>query len=231
MVEPDDLRVDDLTPVAQDYIKVIWSATEWDEPPITTKGLASRFSTSPANVSDTVRRLAGQGLVTYEPYRPVTLTEKGGRLAVAMVRRHRLIETFLAEVLGYAWDEVHEEAERLEHATSEDFLARIDRLLGHPQIDPHGDPIPGPDGTWTTLPDVVRLADAPAGHYRVVRVSDASRESLSRLGQHGVVPGAFLEVTADSPPLTMVGGSPVDLPTEDVAAVRVRPIVAHPKPS
>lgn len=231
MVEPGDLGVDDLTPVAQDYIKVIWSATEWDDPPITTKGLASRFSTSPANVSDTMRRLASQGLVLYEPYKPVTLTEKGGRLAVAMVRRHRLIETFLAEVLGYAWDEVHEEAERLEHATSEDFLLRVDKLLGHPRIDPHGDPIPGPDGTWTAQSGAVPLAEAPAGSYRVARVSDASRESLSRLAQCGVIPGARLEVTTDAPPLTEVEGSPVDLRTEDVAAVRVRPIgaiVRHP---
>lgn len=219
----DDLGVDDLTPVAQDYIKVIWSATEWDEPPITSKGLASRFATSPANVSDTMRRLAGQGLVAYEPYKPVILTGKGERLAVAMVRRHRLIETFLAQVLDYAWDEVHEEAERLEHATSDDFLARIDRLLGHPQIDPHGDPIPGPDGTWTTPADVVRLAGAPGGRYRVARVSDASRESLARLGRYGVVPGALLEVTTGAPSLMTVEGSPVDLQAEDLAAVRVRP--------
>ncbi len=84
MDAPNDLSVDDLTPVAQDYIKVIWSATEWDEPPITTKALASRFATTPANVSDTMRRLASQGLVTYEPYRPVALTDRGSHLAVAI---------------------------------------------------------------------------------------------------------------------------------------------------
>lgn len=229
MAESDDLGVDDLTPVAQDYIKVIWSATEWGEPPITTKGLASRFSTSAANVSDTMRRLASQGLVSYEPYRPVTLTERGSHLAVAMVRRHRLIETFLAEVLGYAWHEVHEEAERLEHATSEDFLERIDLLLGHPKFDPHGDPIPGPAGTPKPPRDVIQLSEALAGRYRVVRVSDASRESLARLGRYGVVPGAFLEVTADRPPLIAIEDSPVDLRTEDLEAVRAQPIgVAQP---
>ena len=226
MAAPDDLNVDDLTPVAQDYIKVIWSATEWGEPPITTKGLASRFSTSAANVSGTMRRLASQGLVSYEPYRPVTLTERGSQLAVAMVRRHRLLEAFLAEVLGYAWHEVHDEAERLEHAVSEDFLDRVDRLLGHPQFDPHGDPIPGPAAAWQPLSDAVRLSDASAGHYRVARVSDASRESLARLGQHGIVPGAFLEVTADTPPVVTINGTPVDLRAEDLTAVRIQPIGA-----
>lgn len=226
MGEPDDLGVDDLTPVAQDYLKVIWSATEWGEPPITTKGLAGRFSTSAANVSDTMRRLASQGLVSYEPYRPAALTERGGRLAVAMVRRHRLIETFLAEVLGYAWHEVHEEAERLEHATSGDFLQRIDRLLGHPQYDPHGDPIPDPSGTWEPPPDAVRLSRAPAGRYRVVRVSDANRDVLTRLGRYRVVPGALLELTADTPPVIAIEDSPVDLRPEDLEAVRVQPMGA-----
>lgn len=225
MAEPDDVGVDELTPVAQDYIKVIWSATEWGEPPITTKGLASRFSTSPANVSDTMRRLASQGLVDYEPYRPVTLTGRGSRLAVAMVRRHRLIETFLAQVLGYALHEVHEEAERLEHATSDDFLERVDHLLGHPQFDPHGDPIPGP--TARTPPsDTVRLSAAPAGRYRVVRVSDANREPLARLALHGIVPDAFIEVTAGSPPVITINGSPIDLPAEDLEAVRIQPVGA-----
>ena len=224
MGEPGDPEVDDLTQVAQDYLKAIWSATEWGGPPITTKGLAARFSTSPANVSDTMRRLANQGLVSYEPYRPAALTPRGARLAVAMVRRHRLIETFLAEVLGYAWQEVHEEAERLEHATSDDFLDRIDRLLNHPLFDPHGDPIPDPRGTWKPPSDAVRLSDAPAGRYRVVRVSDADREVLTRLGRCGTLPGALLERSAHTPPVIRIEGSPVDLRPEDLEAVRVQPM-------
>ena len=170
-----------------------------------------------------MRRLAGQGLVSYKPYRPVTLTATGSHLAVAMVRRHRLLEAFLAEVLGYAWHEVHDEAERLEHATSEVFLERVDRLLGHPQFDPHGDPIPGAAAAWQPPSDAVRLSDAPAGHYRIARVSDASRESLARLGPHGIVPGAILEVTADTPTGITINGSPVDLRVEDLKAVRVQP--------
>ena len=122
--------VDELTAVAQDYLKVIWSATEWGDPPITTKGLAARLGTTQANVSETVKRLAAQGLVTYESYRPVRLTARGERLAVAMVRRHRLIEAFLVGVLDYRWDEVHDEAEALEHAASDTLIDRIDALLG-----------------------------------------------------------------------------------------------------
>ncbi|MGC3953539.1 MAG: metal-dependent transcriptional regulator [Propionicimonas sp.] len=207
-------EVDALTPVAQDYLKVIWAATEWGEPPITTKGLATRFGTSQANVSDTVRRLAGQGLVSYEPYRPVVLTERGVRLAMAMVRRHRLIECFLAQVLGYGWDEVHDEAERLEHAVSDDFLARIDRLLQHPRFDPHGDPIPGPDGSLPAAGSAVPLPQAGPGPHLVARVSDADSEVLGRLRKRHLVPGV------------VVDAADLDLTDPDLAAVRVRPVAA-----
>lgn len=207
-------EVDTLTPVAQDYLKVVWAATEWGEPPITTKGLAARFGTTQANVSDTVRRLAAQGLVVYEPYRPVALTERGVRLAMAMVRRHRLIECFLAQVLGYGWDEVHDEAERLEHAVSDDFLVRIDVLLGRPRFDPHGDPIPGPDGTLPAAAPAVLLPQAEPGRYLVARVSDADPELLGRLRSRGLVPGAVIDTAR------------LDPADPDLAAVRVRPMGA-----
>jgi len=203
-------RVDELTPVAQDYVKVIWTATEWGGPPITTKGLADRFETTQANVSETVRRLAGQGLVAYEPYRPVVLTPRGRRLAMAMVRRHRLLECFLAEVLGYRWEEVHAEAERLEHAVSDDFLDRIDRLLGHPRTDPHGDPIPDRHGSLPAAAPSELLSEVGPGRYLVARVSDADPDALARLRARGVVPGAVVD-TAD-----LVSSDP------DLAAVRVR---------
>ncbi len=186
--------VDDLTPVAQDYLKVIWSATEWGDPPITTKGLAARLGTTQANVSDTVKRLAAQGLVTYESYRPVRLTERGERLAVAMVRRHRLIEAFLVGVLNYRWDEVHDEAEALEHAASDTLIDRIDALLGHPVADPHGDPIPAADGTLRRRP-AVRLTRI-VGPRRVVRVSDADPEVLARCRALGIVPDAVVDAAA-----------------------------------
>lgn len=216
------MQVDDLSPVAQDYLKVIWSAVEWGEPPITTKAIAARLGTSQANVSETMRRLHAHGLVVHQPYRPVTLTPLGERLALGMVRRHRLLETFLAEVLGYGWEEVHGDAERLEHAVSDRFLERIDALLGRPRIDPHGDPIPTADGHWDAPAGAVRLSGAGPGEYRVVRVSDADPDRLTRLRAHHVVPGAAVSVAADGAVRIGPDGSVLGLGTDDLSEVRVR---------
>lgn len=212
------MDVDELTSVAQDYLKVIWSATEWGGPPITTKALAARFATTAANVSVTLRRLETQGLVAYQPYRPAELTELGRRLAVAMVRRHRLLETFLARIVGYAWDEVHDEAERLEHAVSDDFLARVDHLLGHPRFDPHGDPIPDAAGGFS-VPRTVELAAAGPGAYEVARVSDDDAAVLAELSRMGLVPGARIEVGGAGE--LQLDGTPVALPLPLCAAIRV----------
>ena len=208
-------RVEPLTAVAQDYLKVMWSATEWGDPPITTKALAARFGTSPANVSETLRRLDSQGLVHYQPYRPARLSASGERLALAMVRRHRLLETYLAGLVGYAWNEVHDEAERLEHAVSDDFLDRIDALLGFPTRDPHGDPIPGRDGSVPSPGVTLILGEALPGRYRVVRVSDSDPAALARLREAGLVPGAEASV-----PLALAGLLPGDVELVRVTAVR-----------
>jgi DtxR family Mn-dependent transcriptional regulator len=216
-------HVGDLTQIAQDYLKVIWSAIEWGDPPITTKGLAARFATTQANVSETMRRLDGQGLVTYQPYKPVTLTTLGESLAVAMVRRHRLLETYLAQALNYGWEEVHDEAERLEHAVSDEFLDRIDHLLGYPRIDPHGDPIPGPNGDWTPQTDAIKLSQAEPGQYRVVRVADTNPEQLSRLRREHLAPGSTVQVRAGLPPVIVGARSPAGIDPADLDAVRVRP--------
>ena len=184
-----------LTSVAQDYLKVVWAAGEWSTAPVTTKRLAERLGVGAPTVSETVRRLCDQGLLRHEPYGAVELTPRGRAHAVAMVRRHRLIETFLVRELGYGWDEVHDEAEVLEHAVSERFVDRVDAILGRPGRDPHGDPIPARDGRLT-VPPMVRLADLPAGATGVVgRVSDASPEVLQYLTSVGIT----LEV-----PLTVV---------------------------
>ena len=214
------MDLDQLSPVAQDYLKVIWSAGEWDEPPITTTGLATRFATTAANVSATLRRLQAQGLVDYQPYRPATLTPLGRRLAIAMVRRHRLLETFLAHTLGYAWDEVHDEAERLEHAVTEVFLARIDELLGHPLVDPHGDPIPGPDGSLDPMVATADLTKVPPGDYVVARVADTDSQLLAGLAGVGLRPGVEVTMTADGR-IRLVAGDPVSLGTVQLGAVRV----------
>jgi len=182
-----------LTAVTQDYLKVVWSAQEWSSQPVTTKLLASRLGVGASTVSETVRRLADAGYVTHQPYGAVELTAEGRRHALAMVRRHRLIETFLVEVLGYGWDEVHDEAEVLEHAVSDAFVARIDAQLGHPRRDPHGDPIPGPDGS-VDAPAARVLWEAEPGAWSVARISDADPELLRYLETVRLVLDAPVEV-------------------------------------
>src|SRR4051794_1167650 len=179
------MPVSDLSSVAQDYLMIIWSATEWSDEPVTVKQLSERMGVRAATVSDGVRRLAEQGLVAHERYGGVELTDSGRRHAVAMVRRHRLIETFLVEELSYGWDEVHDEAEVLEHAVSDGLVERMDRRLGFPARDPHGDPIPTSDGTPRRL-DAVALLAAPAEvALAVVRISDADPAVLRYLGERG----------------------------------------------
>ncbi|MFE4469741.1 metal-dependent transcriptional regulator [Leifsonia sp. NPDC056824] len=188
------MPVSDLSPVAQDYLKLIWSATEWSADPITVKQLSERMGVRAATVSDGIRRLADQGLVVHEPYGAIELTDDGRRGAVAMVRRHRLIETFLVEELGYGWDEVHDEAEVLEHAVSDGLVDRIDRRLGFPARDPHGDPIPTADGT-PRRPEAVPLLNAETGvPLTVVRISDADPAVLRYLRERGIGLDAVLTV-------------------------------------
>lgn len=131
-----------LTTVAQDYIKVVWGMQEWSAEPVTTKDLSDRLNVGASTVSETVRRLAAQGLLEHKRYGAISLTELGRTHALDMVRRHRLLETYLVSELGYTWDEVHDEAEILEHAVSDLLIDRIDQKLDHPTRDPHGDPIP-----------------------------------------------------------------------------------------
>lgn len=179
-------RPTDLTPVAQDYLKVVWGAQEWSDERVTTKLLAERIGVGASTVSETVRRLSAQGLLEHAPYGAITLTERGRSLALAMVRRHRLLETYLVSELGYGWDEVHDEAEVLEHAVSDLLIDRIDARLGHPTRDPHGDPIPGADGT-VVRPPAVPLADLVVGDRgTVVRISDADPDVLRYLAEIGV---------------------------------------------
>ncbi len=176
----------ELTSVAQDYLKVIWTAQEWSQEKVSTKLLAERIGVSASTVSEAVRKLADQGLVEHARYGSITLTEHGRRAAVAMVRRHRLIETFLVNELGYGWDEVHDEAEVLEHAVSELLMARIDAKLGYPDRDPHGDPIPSVDGAVPT-PPARQLSDFQAGQSgRVARISDSDPDMLRYFDSVGI---------------------------------------------
>jgi DtxR family Mn-dependent transcriptional regulator len=184
-VRPDD-EPGELTAVAQDYLKVIWNAQEWSLEKVSTKMLADRIGVSASTASESIRKLAQQGLVDHEKYGAVTLTDSGRRAALAMVRRHRLLETFLLKELGYSWDEVHDEAEVLEHAVSDRLVARIDAKLGFPQRDPHGDPIPASDGQVPRPParQLWACHDGDAG--TVARISDADPEMLRYFDSVGI---------------------------------------------
>jgi DtxR family transcriptional regulator, Mn-dependent transcriptional regulator len=156
--------------------------------------VAERLSVSSASVTGMFGRLQEMGLVGYERYRGASLTAAGLAEALRLVRRHRLIETFLMEHLGYSWQDVHEEAERLEHAVSDEFTERLAELLGHPARDPHGDLIPAADGTLL-LDSSNPLSEAQVGQrIRIVKVDDESTLVLNHLGERGLVPGRTLSV-------------------------------------
>jgi DtxR family transcriptional regulator, Mn-dependent transcriptional regulator len=189
----------------EDYLKTIYDL-ERGAQPATTNGIALRLAISPASVSGMMRRLADQGLITHEPYRGVRLTEDGRRAALRTLRRHRILECYLTEVLGYPWDRVHEEAEQLEHTASEELIERMASALGDPSHDPHGAPIPSREGEVdeTTLRT---LADAAVGEQvRVRQVMDKDAERLRYLAELGIRPGALVRILERAPfdgPITL----------------------------
>lgn len=184
------------SPAVDDYLKTIYHHTEWQDERMTPSQLAGVLGLAPSSVTEMVKKLASLGLVTHRPYGPVSLTATGERRAAAIIRRHRLIETWLVREFGYAWDEVHDEAEVLEHAISDRLLAGIDDLLGDPLFDPHGDAIPRADGTVVREPFVL-LADAAAGHTgRVLRVSDRDADVLRVAEAAGMTVATEVTVTA-----------------------------------
>ncbi|MET4588826.1 metal-dependent transcriptional regulator [Arthrobacter sp. 754] len=183
----------------EDYVKVIYGFTEWQAKPITSSQLAQRLGVANSSVSEMVRKLKDQGLVDHKPYSAITLTPAGVRLALSMVRRHRLIETYLVQELGYSWDEVHDEAELLEHAVSDTFIERMATKLGNPQRDPHGDPIPSADGT-VLLPPAHLLAELDEGHTgRITRISDENPDLLRYLAAEEIDLDAEVEVLGRRP--------------------------------
>ena len=198
-VSPDEtpnIGVRDLTMVAQDYLKIIWTTQEWSHEKVSTKLLAERLGVSASTASESIRKLADQGLVHHEKYGAVTLTDRGRHAALGVVRRHRLLETFLVSELGYGWDEVHDEAEILEHAVSDLMLDRIDAKLGYPTRDPHGDPIPAADGQVPTPPARQLSACADGDFGTVARISDADPEMLRYFDAVGISLDSRLQVLA-----------------------------------
>ncbi|HEX9088263.1 MAG TPA: metal-dependent transcriptional regulator [Arthrobacter sp.] len=220
----------------EDYVKVIYSFTEWQDKPITATQLAQRLGVANSSVSEMVRKLKDQGLVDHQPYSAITLTADGVRLALSMVRRHRLIETFLVRDLGYRWDEVHDEAELLEHAVSDTFIERMAAKLGNPVRDPHGDPIPAADGS-VLMPAARRMSELDDGHTgRITRISDDNPELLRYLSAEEIGLDADIEVLGRKP----FGGALVvrigsggtrqefDLAEEVASALWVHSETAHP---
>jgi DtxR family Mn-dependent transcriptional regulator len=161
----------------EDYLKHIYKLQATDKK-VTTSSLAGRLSIAPASVTEMIKKLSEQGLLRHTPYRGVALTEKGRRHALRIVRRHRLWEVLLVELLGLSWDEIDREAERLEHSTSQELERKIDEVLGYPKVDPHGDPIPTEDGELRETA-YESLADLEPGQTCTIkRVSDRNPEIL-----------------------------------------------------
>jgi DtxR family Mn-dependent transcriptional regulator len=203
-------------PVIENYLKTIYAHTEWQGDAITPSVLAERLGLAPSTVTEMVKKLAASGLVTHVRYGAITLTDAGRAEAVAVVRRHRLTETWLVREMGYSWDEVHDEAEVLEHAISDRLLESIDARLGHPDRDPHGDPIPASDGSVRREAAIVVGAAEP-GHVGVVlRISDRDPELLRSLEASGIDIGTTVSVAGGA---VIAGDATVPLTDEAASAI------------
>jgi DtxR family transcriptional regulator, Mn-dependent transcriptional regulator len=191
-------RLPDLTAPVEDYLKAIYELERASEP-AETNAIARLLKIAPASVSGMVRRLAEQGLITHERYHGARLTAAGRRAALRTLRRHRVIEAYLTSALGYSWDRVHDEAERLEHAASDELIDRMAAAIGEPATDPHGAPIPTRDGTLEERSLVPLSALESGERARVERVSDRNPERLRYLAELGIVPGTDVQVIAREP--------------------------------
>jgi DtxR family transcriptional regulator, Mn-dependent transcriptional regulator len=193
-------REENLSEAVQDYLKAIYEIS-LDDSPSSTNQIAERLNVAPASVTGMLKRLSSMDppLVVYQRHRGVQLTDEGRRISLQIIRKHRLIELFLVNVLGYAWDEVHEEAERLEHAVSFRFGERLARLLGEPEFDPHGDPIPNSE-LHLPLQPTISLSEVEPGKRAAIRRVHTSDAALLRyLGEMGVQPGAKITVLEQVP--------------------------------
>lgn len=213
------------TPVVEDYLKAVWMLQQV-ESPVSTSRIAERLGLSAAAVTAMVKRLAEQHLLRHEPYYGVRLTGAGELAALRIIRRHRVLELFLVEVLGYEWDRVHAEAERLEHAASDELIERLARLLGEPDRDPHGNAIPTADGV-VDRGRYPALGELPAGEARrILEVEVEEPEQLRYLGSLNLYPGAEVQVVHKSPfdgPVSLqVNGEPAVISHSLAQRIRVR---------
>jgi DtxR family Mn-dependent transcriptional regulator len=219
------MSTQELSHAVEDYAKAIYVLEERVGGPVTNNAIADRLSVTPASASSMVKKLDGLGLVAHVPYRGVRLTARGRRVALEVLRHHRLLERYLVEELGVPWDRVHDEAEVLEHVLSEDLEARIAAKLGDPRLDPHGDPIPTLE-LEIEQGETRALAELEPGEQGTFsRVSDADPEKLRYLEEQGIAPGMALTVVAREPfggPLRVnIAGGEHALGGELAAAMRV----------
>ncbi len=198
-------RRDDLTGAIEDYLKAIYAIGQevaeggGEHRSVATTAIAGRLGVAPASVSAMIKRLADQGLVEYTPYQGVSLTVSGRQATLRIIRRHRVIESYLVHALGYAWEEVHDEAERLEHAISDLLVERMATAMGDPIVDPHGAPIPTAEGTIDDR-RLQSLGDLAVGHTaRIARVADEDADLLRYLASLALTPGMQVTVSAREP--------------------------------
>jgi DtxR family Mn-dependent transcriptional regulator len=214
----------ELTDAIQDYVKEIYKLQAAGTR-VTTSALAGRLGVSPPSVTAMVKKLASLGLVEHERYRGALLTPKGEKVALEVIRHHRLLEQYLSQTLGLPIDALHDEADRLEHALSEELEAHIDRTLGYPTHDPHGDPIPGPDLKLVVSQAMPLSALEPGAKATVSRVPDGDGELLRYLSELKLTPGRRIEVREAAPfegPLTIrVGGADHAISRELAARIAV----------
>lgn len=216
------------TSTVEDYLKQLYLLQQRTPRKLVPMGkLASAVHVAPGTATAMIKTLGDSGLVDYEPRGGVTLTFNGEQLALHVLRRHRLVELFLVTVLGLDWSQVHEEAERLEHAISDTVLERIDKILGHPSVDPHGDPIPTAKGRVNHEP-LVSLSDCAAGqHARIARVMDQDAGFLKFANVHGLTPGAEIVIDqrddlADAVTISPKDQQPVTIGTSAAAKIFVQ---------
>jgi DtxR family Mn-dependent transcriptional regulator len=216
--------------VVEDYLKAVWMLQQM-ESPVATSRIAERLGLTSAAVTAMVKRLAEQGLVRHEPYYGVRLTASGEMAALRIIRRHRVLELFLVEKLGYEWDTVHEEADRLEHAASDELIERLARLLGEPDRDPHGNAIPSASGEMDTA-HYPSLGDLDQGERRrILEVEVDEPEQLRYLGSLNLRPGAEVQLLDKGPfegPVAVeVNGERTVISHSLAQRIRVRPAPAE----
>jgi len=210
----------------QDYLKTIYELRHENDQPATTNALAARLNVKAGSVTGMLKNLSDMKLVAYEPYQGATLTPAGEKIALEVIRHHRLIELYLTEAMGYSWDQVHAEADKLEHAISEAFEDKISSMLGDPKIDPHGDPIPAKDGT-VAASSRRTLLDARVGStVRIERVRDEKPEILREVAALGLVPGTWVTIVDHASDGTHTitpasGGPPISISRETAVNIFV----------